>query len=312
VTDAARTLVVGGGGLLGSAVVRELARRGCPCTVAQVEWDGDSVADLTGELERFAGAGPWRIAWCAGAGVTATTSEKFTREEQVFDAFATALNELCLSGRLSADSGVFFLASSAGALYAGSGPAPFNEDTAPVPRGAYGTSKMVLEERLARLAASGIAAAVGRFTNLYGPGQNLSKPQGLVSHLCRAHFTGRPVGIYVPMDTLRDYLFVDDAAALVVDMLDRAATAGPRLTIKILASHSSVSVAALLMQAQRVFRRPLRVLLGTSSQAAQQARDLRVRSIVWPELDRRELSTLPAGIWATAADVEARLTSLPR
>jgi UDP-glucose 4-epimerase len=131
-----------------------------------------------------------------------------------------------------------------------------------------------------------------------------------VSHLCRAHFTGASLGIYVPMDTLRDYLFIDDAAALVVDVLDRAAIAGPRLTVKILASHSSVSVAALLMQAQRVFRRPLRVLTGASSQAAQQARDLRVGSIVWPELDRRDLRTLPAGIWATAADVEARLTSL--
>jgi UDP-glucose 4-epimerase len=309
-TDAARTLVVGGGGLLGSAVVRELARLGRSCRVAKVDWDGDSVAALTAELEGFAGTGPWRIAWCAGAGVTATTAEKFAREEQVFDVFATTLGDLCASGRLAADDGVVFLASSAGALYAGAGAAPFSEDTPPVPRGAYGASKLVLEERLGRLAAGGIAAVAGRFTNLYGPGQDLSKPQGLVSHLCRAHFTGAPVGIYVPMDTLRDYLFVDDAASLVIDLLDRAALAGPGLTVKILASHSSVSVAALLMQAQRVFRRPLRVLHGASSQAAQQARDLRVRSIVWPELDRRDLRTLPAGIWATAADVEARLTSL--
>jgi UDP-glucose 4-epimerase len=110
------------------------------------------------------------------------------------------------------------------------------------------------------------------------------------------------------MDTLRDYLFVDDAAGLVLDLLERAAARPGVATIKIVASHGSVSVAALLMQAQRVFRRPIRVLHGASSQAAQQSRDLRVHSIVWPDLDHRNLRTLPAGISATAADVEARLT----
>lgn len=307
-----RTLVVGAGGLLGSAVVRELARRGRPVTPARVDWAGGA-SDLVGQLERFAGDGPWRIAWCAGAGVTASTAEQFGREVAVFSAFADAVLGLCRSGRLAAEQGAVFLASSAGALYAGAGAAPFTEDHPPVPLAPYGHSKLALEACLARLAEeAGVPAVAGRITNLYGPGQNLGKPQGLIAHLCRAHFTRVPVGIYVPLDTLRDYLFVDDAAALVLDLLERAATAGPLLTIKILASHGSVSIAAVLMQAQRVFRRPVRVLHGASSQAAQQARDLRVTSVVWPDLDRRSLRTLPAGIAATAADVEARLTAQRR
>lgn len=304
-----RTLVIGGGGLLGSAVVRELRRLRRRVTIAAVAWDGDSITDLTGELADFAGPGPWRIAWCAGAGVTATSADRFTREATVFAAFCDALTAHCQDGGLDPTKGAVFLASSAGALYAGAGTAPFNEDSPTRPLAPYGFSKLVLEARLLELAEqAGVATVAGRITNLYGPGQNLDKPQGLVSHLCRAHVTGSPVGIYVPMDTLRDYLFVDDAAGLVLDLLERAAARPGVATIKIVASHGSVSVAALLMQAQRVFRRPIRVLHGASSQAAQQSRDLRVHSIVWPDLDHRNLRTLPAGISATAADVEARLT----
>ncbi|MCA0293698.1 MAG: NAD-dependent epimerase/dehydratase family protein [Actinobacteria bacterium] len=307
--DVPRTLLVGRG-LLGGAVVRELSRRGLPVTVAVVPWDGDAAGALAGVLDRFAGDGPWRVAWCAGAGVTATTADRFAREEAVFSGFADAITRLVRDGRLDPSVGVFFLASSAGALYGGSGEAPFTEDDEPRTIAPYGLSKLALEARVERLVAeTGIAAVAGRFTNLYGPGQNLAKPQGLVSHLCRAHVTGAPIGIYVPMDTLRDYLYVDDAASLVCDVSDRAASAGPGLVVKILGSQSSVSVAALLMQAQRVFRRPLRVLHGASSLAAQQSRDLRVRSVVWPELDRRTLRTLPAGIAATAADVEARFAA---
>jgi UDP-glucose 4-epimerase len=308
-----RTLVIGGGGLLGSAVVRELARRGRPSAVAQVDWDGDSVADLTAALDDFAGPGPWRIAWCAGAGVTATAAERFAREEVAFDAFCAALTAHCRDGSLRPTDGAVFLASSAGALYAGIAGAPFTETSPTRPLGAYGLSKQALEARLTQLSEdAAVATIAGRITNLYGPGQNLDKPQGLVSHLCRVHVTGAPLGIYVPLDTLRDYLFVEDAAGLVLDVLERAAVEPGRPRVKIIASHASVSVGALLMQAQRVFRRPIRVLHGASSQAAQQARDLRVRSTVWPELDRRSLRTLPAGIAATAADVEARLTGRSR
>jgi UDP-glucose 4-epimerase len=245
--------------------------------------------------------------------VTATGAESFVREEEVFGSFAASLERHCRRGDLRPDQGSIFFASSAGALYAGARVPPFTESSPTAPVAPYGFSKLALEARLQRLAAEcGVAAAAGRITNLYGPGQNLAKPQGLISHLCRAHVTGQPLGIYVPLDTLRDYLFVDDAAAMVLDLMEAAAARPGEVAVKILASHGSVSVAALLMQAQRVFRRPIRVLFGASSEAARQARDLRVRSEVHPELDHRTLRTLPAGIAATAADIGARLVLASR
>jgi UDP-glucose 4-epimerase len=170
-------------------------------------------------------------------------------------------------------------------------------------------SKLRLEKAVHQVARdAGLVAVIGRFTNLYGPGQDLRKPQGLVSHLCRAHVTGAPIGIYVPLDTLRDYLYVEDAASLVTDVMERAAT-GVRgtCTTKILGSQHSVSVGALLGEAQRIFRRPVPVLLAASRHASLQAHDLRVNSVVWPDLDRRTFWTLPAGIAATAVDVQTRM-----
>src|SRR5699024_9202621 len=102
------------------------------------------------------------------------------------------------------------------------------------------------------LADVGVPVAIGRLANLYGPGQNLEKPQGLISQLSLSHHTAVPVNVYVSLDTLRDYLYVDDAAALVVDLVETiAASPGSGAVTKILASGHSVSVAALLGELNR-------------------------------------------------------------
>ena len=78
---------------------------------------------------------------------------------------------------------------------------------------AYGESKLE-QERIVRAwsAATGVPAAIGRFSNLYGPGQDLTKPQGIISRLVRASLRGEPLLVFVPLDTVRDYLFAADAA----------------------------------------------------------------------------------------------------
>ena len=95
--------------------------------------------------------------------------------------------------------------------------APFTEHTTPAPISAYGRAKLRSEEIATEFAVrTGSALLVGRLSNLYGPGQDITKPQGLISQLCRAQLTRQPLSVYVSLDTMRDYLFVDDAAAMVV------------------------------------------------------------------------------------------------
>lgn len=311
-TAHAPLLVLGAGGLLGSAIVRLRQRQNRLVQAATVPWGRpaeatDTIVELVLQTREMAAGGPWQVAWCAGAGVTATGAAALDGELSLVRAVVGALVKL---GDLG--DGRLFVASSAGGLYAGAADPPFTERTEPAPISAYGRTKLATELQFARLAeASGCRVLVGRMSNLYGPGQNLAKAQGLISQLCRSHLTGQPCGVYVSLDTMRDYLFVDDAAGMVGEGLDRLdEVVGPGGTMtKILASQRSASIAALVGEARRIFRHRPPLLLGASPHAAGQSRDLRFRSVVWPALDERVLTPLPVGMDATARDVAAHLTS---
>jgi UDP-glucose 4-epimerase len=301
------TLVVGARGLLGSAVGRHLRARGATVLEARVPWaDRDRAVPALhaalAALLRAADGGPWQLAWCAGSGVTSTP--RAVLEAEV--ASTRRWVDEVLGEGADLAGGRVFLASSAGGVYAGAGRAPFSELTEPAPLSAYGEAKLAMEAEIRRLARDGGARAlVGRLSNLYGPGQDLTKAQGLISQLCRSQITGQPLGVYVSLDTVRDYLFVADAAGMVADGLaglPGVVPAGDACT-KILASQRSASIAAVVGEVRRVFRRRPPLRLAASPHAAGQARDLRFRSVVWPELDRRQLTTLPAGILATAHDL---------
>jgi UDP-glucose 4-epimerase len=303
----ASTWVIGAGGLLGSGLAAELRKRGASVrTTPLVPWH-DPVAAVS-RLREGVGAlaersdRPCRVAWCAGAGVTGTSELALAEEVQVLSRF---LDQLAILAPGTVDA--FFFASSAGGLYAGSPEPPFTEAHPVVPLSAYGHAKRAAEEVVSRFAEStGVPTVIGRIANLYGAGQNLHKPQGLISHLCRGQLNAQPVSIYVSLDTLRDYLFVDDCAGLVVDALDHVARfegwfgGQPVATVKIFASQQATTIAALLGECRRVFKRAPLVVLGSSPTARYQPRDLRLRSTVWTALDRRSLTPLPAGIRATS------------
>ncbi|MEO7000110.1 MAG: NAD-dependent epimerase/dehydratase family protein [Terracoccus sp.] len=311
------TWVVGGGGLLGQHVVAGLEGRAPLHRVPQIPWGGpeDAGRCLVGSaraLVETAGDRPWQVIWCAGAGVTGTSGDAFEREHSMLVATLDGLS----TGRPSSGSagGSVFLASSAGGVYAGARPSPFDEFSAVAPLGDYGAAKLRAEATLARWArASGVPVAIGRIANLYGPGQNLSKAQGLVSQLCAAHLDRRPAMIWVSLDTLRDYLFAPDCAALVLDLMDRLrseAASIPRgetlVVTKVIATQRAITIGAVIAELRRIFRRRPTIVLGASPTSSQQAKDLSLASHVWPELDRRTLTTFPAGVAATLADLQYR------
>lgn len=304
---AAPLLVVGARGLLGAAVRRRAEVRGIPSTSARVAWANPTAAveDLAAAIAgavRTADGRDWSIVWCAGAGVTASSEEDLDAEIAVMAAFVDGL--AAVPAEVLRRCTVFF-ASSAGSLYAGSEDPPFTEDTPVAPLAAYGRAKQRAEAEFARLAGVGVRVAMGRISNLYGPGQNLAKPQGLISQMCLAHHLARPIGIYVSLDTLRDYLYVDDCAELVLDLLLHLRTLAPGSPplVKILAAQSSVTIAELIGTLRALNKKKPQAILAASPLGARGARDLRFRSVVLPQLDHRELTPLPVGMAATSADI---------
>jgi UDP-glucose 4-epimerase len=305
----ALTWVIGRGGLLGQNVEKAIGEAGRLWRPEEpIEWSapGAGAVDLRRRAAEFldtVGGRPWSVAWCAGAGITATSAGALELElaalRDTLDALAAAP---------AARRGAFFFASSAGGVYAGVGAPPYDEFSPVSPLAAYGQAKLDGEALVAAWSRqTGTPALIGRIANVYGPGQNLDKPQGLISQICRSHLTGHPLSVYVSLDTLRDYLFAPDCGLLIVSALARLrqeeASARPTVVTKILASQRAITIGAVLGEVRRIFKSPPRIVVGASAVSAMQARDLSLRSRVWPELDRGSLTPFPVGVASTAADL---------
>jgi len=302
---AVRTLVVGAGGFLGRAVRRASAERPRATAAgsdvvrsASVPW-ADEDAAVTALVDAIRTVrtpdAPWRIVWSAGTGVVATGAEVFEAEQRLIGrVLETVADDAAAPGTL-------FFASSAGAVYAGSADAPFDEGTDPHPLAPYGRAKLAAEARFRDWATTtGTRLLVGRFSNLYGPGANLGKAQGLVSQLALAHLEGRPSSIYVPTETTRDYLYIEDAASMVLDALDLVdeEPAGTAVT-KIFASGQSATIAEVIATVEQAFGESLDVRDGADPSATFQGLDLRFASRVLAEVDDRTFTDFTEGVRRT-------------
>lgn len=298
--------VVGRGGLLGRGVEQSLKANGAVWHPDhRFAWEEPNLLhhQLAQACKAFASkaaGAPWQIAWCAGAGVVASGSSGLEQETLALRHFLASVAKWLCGPQGSP--GAIFLASSAGGLYAGSGTAPYCETSTVAPLSPYGWSKLE-QESLARdwSRETGIPLFIGRISNLYGPGQDLAKGQGLITQVCLRVLARQPLTLYVPLDTIRDYIFVTDASRLVANGLDRLRLEASRAngcppTLKILSSQQPVTVATVLAQFRWITKRPVSVIIGASPSVQRQPRDLRMISKVWPELDQRPVTTLSEGI----------------
>lgn len=306
--------VIGAGGLLGRHVTASLRREGHLVLTSRVPWHDPeraraALASGIGALDEAAQGGPWNVAWCAGAGVVSTPETALLAEASLFEAF---LDDL-MGSRLSVGDGAVLLASSAGGVYAGSSSrAPFNESSPTGPLVPYGTIKLRMEAAVEAFAqGAGATALIARIANLYGPGQDLDKPQGLISQLCRTQVTGEPLVVYVPVDTMRDYVYADDCGNLIAAGLAglrrRVEGLESRTVVKIVASGQCTTIGYLISETSRQYKKRPRIVVKAPQEGSGQVIDLRLRSTVWTELDRHMRTPLFIGIARTAEDVGAQI-----
>jgi UDP-glucose 4-epimerase len=307
------TWVIGRGGLLGKSVEAaigsgdDLFRPSDRISWSAADGGSEELHRLARQFLMAAGHRPWSVLWCAGAGTVSASPEILQLELEALRATLKALG-----ASTHPTNGTFFFASSAGGVYAGVGTPPYDESSSVRSLTAYGQSKLDAENSVIRWSERvGTPALIGRIANIYGPGQNINKAQGLISQICRGHLLGTPLSIYVPLDTLRDYLYAPDCADLIREAMLRlrheSAASNSQVVTKILASQRAVTVGAVLGEIRRIFKNPTHIVVAASAAPSAQARDLSLRSLVWSELDRRSLTPLPVGIARTAADLLRRL-----
>ncbi len=304
--------VIGRGGLLGSRVERQMSTVGAiwfpsrPLQWVSQEAFSETLLATSDEFFERIGDDEWSILWCAGIGVVSSAEEVLNRE---VGKIRVLLEKLATYERSVLRRGVLFYASSAGAVYAGSASPPFDEYHAAFPLAPYGEQKLVCEQIFAEFAAlTGARVGIGRIANLYGPGQNRVKSQGIVTTICKAVLLHQPIDIYVPLETVRNYIYVDDAAAVIASFMLRIGGADPGTTItKVVASDRNSSISYLLHECKHVFGRRPRIVLSRNSTLTSHARDLRLRSKVWPEIDRFTFTPMAVGISRVRRHLEIEL-----
>ena len=275
VTSTATAWVLGSGGLLGSALVRRAKHHNIDVfTGDQIPWSkpherarifDKSSRDLAQACART--GTPMVVLWAAGvAGVSSDHSTAMAETE--------ILNELlaALRPHWPSTAATFFLASSAGAVYAASSQAPFTSSSPTVANSPYGNAKLEQEKLLATTLPPGVRGVIGRLGNIYGPPTH--GRHGLVSRLTIAALTRSALNLFVPTETLRDYCWSDDAADLIWrDVLNEDLDSCTR----IIGSGQAVTISQVIATVQAVTHRKVPLALGTDPESARQPIDLRLK-----------------------------------
>jgi UDP-glucose 4-epimerase len=294
--------VLGSGGLLGTALCRALRRKGADLSFPAERFHWASEFQFASQLEaavqafaaRVGTADRWEVYWAAGVNTMGSAERDLALETR---SLALLLRLVGSESRLKVTPGAVAFASSAGAIYAGSADGLINESTAPAPTTAYGREKLTQENLVRSFAHAneGKVVLLARLSTLYGPGQSFGKQQGLIAHIARNILRNRPIQIYVPLDTIRDYISADDASASIVAAL-RTTSNEPRVITKIVASEQPATVAEIISAFKRIARRAPRIVTSAGKLTGIYSRRVQFRSIVAPRSAWAARTSLLVGV----------------
>lgn len=289
--------VIGGGGLLGSALSRELM---ISSTVFRprvaLDWSDPNALSFQVEaaVREFGSSigvsSRWEIYWSAGIGNMGSSSEQLECETKALRAMLGALSgneHLCACG------GSLAFASSAGALYAGTTDDLVTEHSALAPTTPYAFAKLEQEALLGDFSRRQPIhrVLIARISTLFGAGRPGRDPRGLFGVMARSIYSHEPVKIFVPLDTMRDYIYSDDAARSMIDALRCIPESDP-LLVKIVASQRITTIAEIVALFGRIGRRHLRVVTGATAMTSKYAGLMQFRSSVGPDTAEKYKSTL--------------------
>lgn len=228
-TTRRKVIVFGGDGFLGSHYVESLLALGHELTVFNHSRTGmfKNLGHLDGRFWKivgdFADAGAV-AASLKGQEVAVDFVMSSTPVGSWEEPLRTIESDLCPSVRffeLCARTGVrkIIFASSGGAIY-GPHAGLLDESTVPHPFSPHSIIKLCTEHFLHYYCEKhGLAADCYRIGNVYGPRQPLDRPQGVIAAWIGRTLAAQPLDVFGDEKTIRDYIFVRDAAQLMTHSL---------------------------------------------------------------------------------------------
>jgi UDP-glucose 4-epimerase len=230
---AARAIVTGGAGFIGSHVVDALLAEGCDVTVIDDLSSGDArrvdaratlreldIVDrpaLDAVVEEVSPQAIYHLA--AQASVVASV------QDPARDCDVNVKGTLHVLEAAARSGAPVVFTSTGGALYGDKAPRPTSEDYLPEPLSPYGASKLAAEAYVNTWSLSkGVPNAVCRLGNVYGPRQNPHGEAGVVAIFSDRLHTGRAPKLYGHGKPTRDYVYVADVVSALLAARGRTGT----------------------------------------------------------------------------------------
>jgi UDP-glucose 4-epimerase len=221
-------LIIGGNGFIGSHLVDRLLQRGqsvkvydrglneCRVMPAGAEYAEGELGNLGLLKEALEGV---EVVYH----LASTTLPKTSNDDPIYDVRSNLVDtiqllEACVAGGVRK---VIF-PSSGGTVYGVTQTVPVSETHPTNPLSSYGIVKLAIEKYLKLFNhLHGLDYTVLRISNPYGPYQNPSSQQGVISVFLRRIYMGQPITIWGDGSVIRDYLYISD----LVDALEIVAQA---------------------------------------------------------------------------------------
>jgi UDP-glucose 4-epimerase len=259
--------VIGMGGLLGGELIHQLRNEDeyiyypndvfnwgdCSLLANQIK---DSVKQFECKAINLKAISRWQIIWAAGVGSMTSNRSEFQAENIALEALVKSIHE---SKFLKKVKGCLVFASSAGAIYSGVSEIVIDENTEPRPIVEYGKNKLEQESMLTNFTkdTKNVNLLIVRISTLYGPNQSPNKKQGLITHIAKAIIRKEVIRIYVPLDTMRDYINVENAVNEILRLTEELKNESERIIIRIIAENKSVTISEILSNFNRITRKKI-------------------------------------------------------
>lgn len=223
-----KCIVIGGGGFIGTELVRQLARTGRSITVIGRRAPRHVTLPQTCSYLQGDFGDPDVLKNCLQPGcevvaLASATVPATSANDPAYEAQANLLPTIRLfQAAVAHQVGRLLLISSGGTVYGDSDGLPISETHAKNPLSPYGITKLAIEQfGLFFLRSAGLPLVIARPSNAYGAFQPNTREQGIIPALFDAALNRRVITLYGAADSVRDYVAVTDLAGALVGLLEK-------------------------------------------------------------------------------------------